>query len=93
MKTTLLRWSLSLTLGAPAMALAATSRHVPLVAIGAVEAAGAFLLLLPRTRLAGAVLLLLSLVAASTFHVLSGESAPPAVLVYAAAIVVVTEPC
>jgi hypothetical protein len=93
MTTRLLRWSLSLVLGAPAVALAVSSRHVPLIAIGAIEALGALLLQPRRTRLYGAGLLLLSLLGASGFHALSGEPAPAAFVVYVAAIAVAAKPC
>jgi hypothetical protein len=93
MKTTLLRWSLSLTLGIPATALLLSSRHLPLIAIGATEALGALLLQPRRTRVVGAAFLLLSLVGACVFHTLAGEAPPAAFLVYVAAIAVVAKPC
>jgi hypothetical protein len=93
MKTTLLRWSLSLALGIPATALVLSSRHVPLIAIGAIEALGALLLQPRRTRVVGAALLLLSLVGACVFHALAGEAPPAAFLVAVAAIAVVAKPC
>ena len=93
MDTKFLRWSLSFALGAPAMALAVGSQQILLVAIGATEAVGAVLLQPRRTRLAGAALLLLSLVGASGFHAWLGELPPPAFLVYVAAIAVVVKPC
>jgi hypothetical protein len=93
MKTTLLRWSLGLVLDAPAVALAVKSHRAPLVALGVAEATGAVLLLVPRTRRAGAGVLLASLLLASGLHALSGELPPAAFLVYAAAIVVVAAPC
>jgi hypothetical protein len=93
MTTRLLRWSLSLVLGLPAVALAVNTRHLPLIAIGAVEALGALLLQPRRTRLYGAGLLVLSLLAASGFHAMSGELPPAAFVVYLAAIAVVVKPC
>jgi hypothetical protein len=89
----LLRWSLSLVLGIPAVALIMSSPPVPLIAIGISEAVGALLLLPRRTRLYGGGLLVLSLLAASGFHALSGELPPAAFLVYVAAIAVVAKPC
>jgi hypothetical protein len=93
MTTRLLRWSLSLALGIPAVSLAASARHVPLVALGVVEAVGALLLQPRRTRIYGAGLLLLSLIAASALHALAGEAPPAAFLIYVAAIAVVARPC
>lgn len=94
MKTTsLLRWSLSLALGIPAAALALHASHAPLIALGATEAAGAILLQPRRTRLVGAVLLVVSLVAATAIHATLGEWPPLAFLVYLAAIAVVVRPC
>ena len=87
--TVALRWSLSLVLGTPAVLLAVRSHHAPLVAIGVIEALGAVLLQLRRTRLAGAAFLLLSLACASAFHALSGGLPPASFLVYVAAIAVV----
>jgi hypothetical protein len=89
----LLRWSLSLALGIPAVSLAASARHVPLVALGVVEAVGALLLQPRRTRGCGAGLLLASLLGASALHALAGEPPPAAFLVYVAAIAVVARPC
>lgn len=89
----LLRWSLSLALGIPAVALAASARHAPLVTLGVIEAVGALLLQPRRTRVYGASLLLVSLLGASGFHALSGEPPPAAFLVYVAAIAVVARPC
>jgi hypothetical protein len=91
--TRVLRWSLSLVLGIPAIALALSARPAPLIAIGVTEAIGAVLLQPPRTRRLGAGLLLLALVAAAVLHALSGDRPPPAFLVYAAAIAVVASPC
>jgi len=91
MKTTLLRWSLSVALGAPAAALAVGSHRVPLIALGIAEAAGAVLLLPRRTRIVGAALLVSSLSSASVLHALSGELPPLSFLVYVAAIAVVAE--
>jgi hypothetical protein len=93
MNTSLLRWSLSLALGAPAVALAARSHHFGLKALGVIEALGAILLQPRRTRIAGAALLVLSLVVASVFHGISGELPPIAFLVYLAAIGVVVSRC
>jgi len=93
MKMALLRWSISLALGAPAVTLAVSSRAIPLMAIGATEAMGAVLLQPRQTRVAGAVLLAASLLAASAFHALSGERPPLAFLVYFAALGVVVKPC
>ena len=93
MDRTFLRWTLSLALGAPAVALAAASRQVPVIAIGATEAMGAILLQPRRTRMIGAALLLLSLMGASVLHAMLGELPPPAFLVYVAAIAVVTKSC
>lgn len=91
--TRVLRWSLSLVLGIPAIALVLSAPHAPLIAIGITEAIGALLLLPPRTRRLGAGLLLLALLAAAALHALSGERPPAAFLVYAAAIAVVATPC
>ena len=93
MNNALLRWSLSLALGAPAAALAARSHHLGLKALGVTEALGAILLQPRRTRIAGAALLSLSLLVASVFHGVSGELPPIAFLVYLAAIAVVVKPC
>jgi membrane protease YdiL (CAAX protease family) len=89
----LLRWSLSLVLGLPAVTLVASAHHAPLIAIGVTEAIGAALLQPRHTRRYGAGLLVLSLLAAAALHALSGESPPLAFLVYVAAIAVVATPC
>ena len=93
MNNALLRWSLSLALGAPAAALAARSHHLGLKALGVTEALGANHVQPRRTRIAGAALLSLSLLVASVFHGVSGELPPIAFLVYLAAIAVVVKPC
>lgn len=89
----LLRWSLSLALGAPAVALAMRSHQAPLIAIGSIEALGAVLLQPRRTRVVGAALLVLSLLGATAIHALSGELPPPAFFVYVTAIAVVAQRC
>jgi len=93
MNIALLRWSLSLALGGPAVALAARSHHLGLRALGVTEALGAIFLQPRRTRSAGAALLVLSLAVASIFHGISGEVPPIAFLVYLAAVGVVLRPC
>jgi hypothetical protein len=75
------------------MALVVSSHHVPHIAVGAAEAVGAILVQPPRTRVAGAALLVLSLLVAAALHVMSGEPPPMAFLVYVAAIAVVTKSC
>lgn len=89
----LLRGSLSLVLGVPAIALAVSAPHLPLIAIAATEALGAVLLLPRPTRPYGAALLVLSLVAAAALHALSGERPPAAFVVYVAVIAVVARRC
>jgi hypothetical protein len=80
-------------LGIPAVVLAMSSRQVPLIAIGVIEALGAVLLQPRRARLYGGGLLVLSLVGASGFHAMSGQQPPAAFIVYVAAIAVVVKPC
>ncbi len=90
-----LRWSLILTCGLPALALVSRAalhgghHGLVLAAIGALEAAGAALFVVRSLRRLGGWLLLSSLFAGGVFHLLAGEGPPWSFLVYAASIVVI----
>jgi DoxX-like protein len=92
-----LRWTLAIVLGGQAALLvvaslrAASHEHLH-VALGVAELLASILILLPRTRLAGAVLLFLTLAGASIVHFASGQTPPPSYAVYVAALVVVGAP-
>jgi hypothetical protein len=89
-----LRWALAVVLGAQAATLAVTtlrSAHVHplLVAIAVAELCACLLLVVPRTRRAGALLLSGVLLAAAVLHVLARETPPAAFIIYLPAIFVV----
>jgi hypothetical protein len=85
----MLRWSLAVVLGGSALLLLVHGAHDPIhVAIGAAEVAGALLLVVPRSRRLGGVVLLTVLAAAAVVHVLHGLAPPLAFVVYAAATLV-----
>lgn len=88
-RITLLRWSLVAVLGIGAGALLVTRPAPPAVALGVAELVGAALLVVPRTRVVGAVLLFAVLAAAAVLHAVLGQVPPIAFVVYAAALAVV----
>ncbi len=89
----LLRWTLAAVLGVQGLALGlrpagpdAALPEAARVALGVLEAGGAALLLVPRTVVAGALLLALALAAAAAAHARLGIRPPLAYLVYLAAL-------
>ena len=92
-----LRWTLALVLGGQAALLLVASLRTASPApvhltLGVAELLASVLILLPRTRLAGAALLFLTLTGASVVHLASGQAPPPSFAVYAVALLVVGGP-
>ncbi|HVG61301.1 MAG TPA: hypothetical protein VNA24_22265 [Hyalangium sp.] len=95
---TMLRWSLAIALGVPAIQLViqtasdreGSGHHAAfLLALGAAEAIAAAFLLFPRSQRLAAWALAVILLIASGFHALSGQMPPLQFLVYWAAIAVI----
>ena len=87
---TWLRWALAIVLGTGAIVLLVGGPRGPLhLAIGTAELAGALLLLVARTRRAGACVLLAVLAVAAAVHAIGGQVPPLAFVVYAASLAVV----
>jgi uncharacterized membrane protein YphA (DoxX/SURF4 family) len=90
---TWLRWAIALALGSGAVQLLADGGHGPIgVALASAELLGCALLVVPRTRRAGALVLAIVLAAACAVHGAVGEWPPASFAVYAAALLVVGAP-
>jgi hypothetical protein len=92
-----LRWTLAIVLGGQAGLLLIASLRAPTpehlhIALGVAELLASVLILLPRARLAGAMLLFLTLAGASAVHLASGHTPPPSYAVYVVALLVVGAP-